>query len=60
MKLSRKLKKGLKKAVLKKIDSDWKTSELRLNRVEHFWNYKHKDKGLPVFKNKVVTAYSLG
>lgn len=60
MRIPRKLKKELKKALINKIGGGiWKPKEVKINKVETYWNYKHRD-NFPRYKNKVLTAYELG
>ncbi|MBV1928487.1 MAG: hypothetical protein KUG81_03140 [Gammaproteobacteria bacterium] len=58
MKLPRKLKKALKKAVLKNIDPAWKSKEVRINRISKT-SYPQLVRE-PKHKGTFVTSYSLG
>lgn len=57
MKLPRKMKKGLKKALITMTKGPWKTHEVKLIKTER--RSKHRDR-MPTFKGLTCVSYTLG
>lgn len=57
MKISRKVKKELKKQILSNIDSAWKSKELIIDKVERFSRHAKRN---ATYKGLTVTSYRLG
>lgn len=57
IKLSRKIKKELKKRILSKCGVGWKTNEVRILEVKRFSRYKERS---ATYKGLTVVNYTLG
>ena len=55
--LPRKLKKGLKKAILKDVDPAWKSKDVVIGRVERHFIWSKRN---PTYKGMTVMSYKLG
>lgn len=58
LKLPRKIKKALKKAILKDIDPNWKSKEVRIDRVSKT-SYPSVKKGFATYKGFIVESFRL-
>ena len=58
MKIPRKLKKELKKAILSKIDASWRSKDVRIDKIKNT-SYPSLKQGFGMFKGTIVTSYRL-
>lgn len=59
--LPRKLKKGLKKAILFPIDPDWRSNDVKITSIKRIFYFRLKNAfERPKYKAFAVTGYTLG